>query len=106
MDIEFNGGDEVRQPFRIVTSEGVADLTGCTVSLKLFSKQAITLPEGDDLVIENRSPLGDQAHGYFILNEEATLALPLGRIAYLRFIVVNADGVTVSTSNTYLRRAG
>lgn len=106
MDIEFNAGDEVRQPFRIVTSEGVADLTGCTVSLKIFAGRGTTIEEGDSLVIEARSPSGDLPHGYFVLDEATTAALPLGRVAYLRFVVVNAEGVTVSTTNTYLRRAG
>lgn len=108
MDIEFNGGDEIRQPFQIKTSGQVTDLTGCTITASIFLSygRSLQLAEGNGIEVENRTPEGDQPHGLLILNEEQTKTFPSGRQGRLRLIVSNAAGVTMSTVEAmFLRRA-
>lgn len=101
VDIEFNGGDEVRQPFLLATSAGAIDLTGCSVSA------LVTWGTGQmsfSPVIDDTSPDPNQPHGTLILSELDTMQMPQGKCSKLRFIVVNAQGVTQSTTETWLNR--
>lgn len=101
MDIEFNGGDEVQQPFRLATTLGAVDLSGCQVSAVItWGKGSMTfVPE-----ITDTSPADGQPHGILELSELDTLELPQGKCSKLRFIVVNSAGVTQSTTETWLNR--
>lgn len=108
-DIVFNGGDEIRQPFRVLVDGEVADLTGCVVTVLISNpyaaKTELNVANGG-VMIDDLTPAEGQPHGLFILDEEATKKLPTGAInrASARIVVVNGAGVTMSTDATYFAR--
>lgn len=109
--IEFAGGDEVVQPFLLRSGDIILDLTDCEVTAEIRWANAaqITLADGDGLDFVNRAPVAAAPpavqiqHGNITLTEAQTLQIPLGLVAYLRFIVVRL-GITTSTRPARLKR--
>lgn len=107
-DIVFNGGDEIRQPFLIEAAGTIVDLSGCTLTAEVWwrgAKRIDLTPDIFELAPEAAEDEADQtSHGMFVLTEEQTSTIPLGRIAFVRYVVVAPTGVTMSTGPTYLER--
>ena len=108
-DIIFNGGDEVRQPFVITVAEGVTDLTGCIVTAVVhnpYQGNTILTQENGGLIITDLDPPVGDPQGLFILSSLMTAGMPINGAfrPFVRLVVVNSEGVTMSTDLSYLVR--
>lgn len=102
MDIELMGGDEIKVPFGITIGSDLVDLTGCTVSAKISTNPVMMLTEGNGITVTDRQG-ANGSHGFFVLNEAATLRIGVGRSTRVRLSVMK-DGVTTSTLDRYFKR--
>ena len=104
-DIIFNGGDEVRQPFRVSAQNLPVDLTGCEVKVLIVTRsKTIELTLNHGVTITRFDPTVDEAHGEFILTEEQTQSLSPNYPISARIVVINPQGITMSTQTAKLIR--
>lgn len=107
MTIQFVGGDDLIEPFRITNPDGtLVDLTGAVVTAKVLNRGAeIDLSMGSGIEVASPLPTTDgEAHGFVILRSDQTLSLPLGNLTTLRITVQGSDGLIFSTIDEPLER--
>jgi len=109
--IVFVGGGEIIQPYQLLLESGaIADLTDCDVTVEICGRGGavvFTLELDDGVTLTAPSPASaTEAHGEWRLTEEQTPQLPLGMIAFARFVVVNGDEVTMTSYRDFLKRVG
>lgn len=104
-DIIFNGGDEVRQPFRVSAQDLPVDLTGCQVKVIIATRaKTIELTVNNGVTITRYDPTSEEAHGEFILTEEQTKSLSPNYPITARIVVINPQDITMSTQTVKLIR--
>lgn len=114
--LSYVSGSEIVAPFLIKAQETIADLTGGHVSAEVWwaGAKRITLTEGAGVEILDvapppaPTPASQQPHGIARLSEAQGLTITDGPGCtdepFIRFIFVSADGVTMQTAGTILRR--
>lgn len=109
--IEFVGGDEVRQPFKVTIAKldgtiEVADLSTSMVRVVTAPVPIHLTEENGGVEILSALPPAGSPHGIFVLKEEHTILLPIGRGVTARVIVTDLNGVTTSSVAVDLGRLG
>jgi hypothetical protein len=107
--VQFVGGDDIIETFLIETTEGeIADLSGCVITGEVSwrGKPRILLSQGDGINIialhpERATDSSLQVqHGSFHIPKTRSGELPMGNIATVRVISVDAADIR-SSSHLY-----